>query len=314
MKQVENKAGKAEFRFYEMPSDLPVLALLGERWEIVYGRDNMHFHNYLEIGYCYYGEGDIEFGKEKVHYRSGDITYIPENILHQTKAVSEDIQKWEYLFIDTKSILGECFKERLDYQTSVYNKLSEKSIIIAGDACPRIKTLIQQIFDEIRVKKKFYRYIVRAAIQELLLEYARLCPDKTQEEMEIQNADNLERIRTVLEYMNQHYAEEIRADMFTKISGLSETHLRRIFREYMNASLMDYLNLVRISKSCQLLTKTNESIGTIALDVGFLNVSTYLRNFKKVTGSSPHQWRMETRKNPQNPAGFNVSVLKGWLE
>ena len=50
---------KAEYRYYELPQNLPLLALTGEKWETVYGMDNMHFHNYLEVGDCYYGNGII---------------------------------------------------------------------------------------------------------------------------------------------------------------------------------------------------------------------------------------------------------------
>ena len=42
---------KAEYRYYEISWDIPVLVLTGEKWETIYGTDNMHFHNYLEIGY-----------------------------------------------------------------------------------------------------------------------------------------------------------------------------------------------------------------------------------------------------------------------
>ena len=46
---------KIEFRYYKMPQDVPFLALFGDKWIQNYGRDIdfLHFHNYLEIGYCY---------------------------------------------------------------------------------------------------------------------------------------------------------------------------------------------------------------------------------------------------------------------
>ena len=43
-----------EYRYYEIPSDEYVLALLGESWVQSYGADTenlLHFHNYMEIGY-----------------------------------------------------------------------------------------------------------------------------------------------------------------------------------------------------------------------------------------------------------------------
>ena len=43
-----------ELRLYEIPQGEPVLALLGEEWNRVYGHDNfyLHFHNLMEIGIC----------------------------------------------------------------------------------------------------------------------------------------------------------------------------------------------------------------------------------------------------------------------
>ena len=41
-----------EFRYYEMPQGMPVLALLGEKWITEYGADPMHFHNYPEREKC----------------------------------------------------------------------------------------------------------------------------------------------------------------------------------------------------------------------------------------------------------------------
>lgn len=56
---------KAEYRYYELPQDLPLLVLTVEKWETIYGMDNMHFHNYLEIGYCHYGNGSIQFAEKE---------------------------------------------------------------------------------------------------------------------------------------------------------------------------------------------------------------------------------------------------------
>ena len=44
-----------QFRYYEIPQDEPCLALLGEAWVRPYGDgiDCLHFHNYMEIGFCY---------------------------------------------------------------------------------------------------------------------------------------------------------------------------------------------------------------------------------------------------------------------
>ena len=56
---MKRKKPKIELRYYYMPAGSPILPLLGERWVQNYGTgiEDLHFHNFMEIGFCYYGEG-----------------------------------------------------------------------------------------------------------------------------------------------------------------------------------------------------------------------------------------------------------------
>lgn len=54
-------------RYYQMPAGSSILALLGQKRVQNYGNDvdYLHFHNYLEIGFCYEGDGFMAFGEAK---------------------------------------------------------------------------------------------------------------------------------------------------------------------------------------------------------------------------------------------------------
>ena len=69
------KKMKMEYRFYEVPEKCPVLALLGEKWVQNYGYqiDYLHFHNMMEIGVCYYGEGTIVLEDKESPYDGGHL-------------------------------------------------------------------------------------------------------------------------------------------------------------------------------------------------------------------------------------------------
>ena len=73
-----------EFRYYKMPEGSPILALLGEKWLQSYGRDVdfLHFHNFLEIGYCYGGQGDMVLGEQNLRFKASQFTVIPKNYPH----------------------------------------------------------------------------------------------------------------------------------------------------------------------------------------------------------------------------------------
>lgn len=71
------KKKRMEYRYYEIPADTYVLPLLGKGWEQEYGvgiRDMLHFHNYMEIGYCYHGDGELIIEDRTYHY-SGQAVY-----------------------------------------------------------------------------------------------------------------------------------------------------------------------------------------------------------------------------------------------
>ena len=82
------KKETVELRFYEIPQGEPVLALLGEEWNRVYGHDSpyMHFHNLMEIGVCRNGEGVVVLDEKDYFYQNGTITIIPQNISHNAKS------------------------------------------------------------------------------------------------------------------------------------------------------------------------------------------------------------------------------------
>ena len=82
---------KMELRYYKMPEGSPILALLGQKWVQNYGNDidYLHFHNYLEIGFCYEGQGFMILGEDKVQFHdriSQPIIHIPQTVILELSA------------------------------------------------------------------------------------------------------------------------------------------------------------------------------------------------------------------------------------
>ena len=101
------KKMKMEYRFYEVPEKCPVLALLGEKWVQNYGYqiDYLHFHNMMEIGVCYYGEGTIVLEDKEIPYDGGAFTVVPKNFPHTTNSKENSLCSWAWLFIDVEGFL-----------------------------------------------------------------------------------------------------------------------------------------------------------------------------------------------------------------
>ena len=154
---------KAEYRYYEISQDLPVMALSGKKWETIYGTDNMHFHNCLEIGYCHYGNGTIHVAEKELPYHAGTITFIPKNTPHRTCPAPEECekkQKWEYLFVDMEAVLKRGFGNAPEKYIYVEQNLSQKISVLENAENTRTVTLMQMIIEEIKLRQANYRYTV----------------------------------------------------------------------------------------------------------------------------------------------------------
>lgn len=303
---------RVEFRYYEMPKDLPILALLGEEWEIPYGTDATHFHNHLEIGYCYYGDGQICHGDDNSDYRDGTITIIPKNHPHRTNGDVEQTQKWEYLFVDTDELLYAAYPDRQVWVSRIIRRIGSRCFVLPKEENAEISMLVRLILEEMRQKKEFYMESAKLNMLSLLLHIAQMSEaDPIMKETTVAG-ENYTLLLGTLDYIGQHYMEDISIDDLTRISSISESHYRRKFKEYFNTSPAEYINLVRIDHACELLARTDEKIEDIAIQTGFQTLGSFTRNFKKLVGELPKDWRKKVKDSETNLGNYNVSMLKGW--
>lgn len=291
---------KIEFRYYKMPDNVPVLALIGEKWKQVYGRDidYLHFHNYLEIGYCYDGVGTLVLGKEQHRYHGGYFTVIPPNCLHTTVSDPGTISSWEFLFVDVDTLLNQSCHRGAKHIASRINSIA---CLKTEKEHPKIGQTIRSIFEIMRQKEELYLDEAKAQAAVLLINIAR-------ENTEYRLTDQMPPKETVpimqsLNYISTHYMDPLKIEMLAEKCHISESHFRKIFSAYMGMGPMEFINIVRIRSACDYLKRTNDLITDIATRCGFSTFSTFSRNFRKVMGISPNEWR----KNPDN---YEQQLLK----
>ncbi len=306
------KKEKVEFRYYEIPSDMSMIALLGQDWIQRYGNDAMHFHNCLEIGYCYYGQGKMYFGQRAVDYGTGCITVIPKNSPHHTKQTNEEPNRWEYLFVDSETFLQNAYHGAPKYANVLDRRLNGKMFLIPGGRDSEAEMLIRLIFEEMRNKDRLYKHCVEGMLKALLLKIIRLVGDGKDLAKESAAASGYGAILDVLNYIEDHYMEELRMEDLARLSHMSISNFRRKFQSCMNTAPAEYINLVRVEKACKMLRMTEDGVKEIAVKSGFCTTETFIRNFKKLTGLSPLQWKKAEKQGETNLQNYNVTVLKGW--
>jgi YesN/AraC family two-component response regulator len=98
-------------------------------------------------------------------------------------------------------------------------------------------------------------------------------------------------VKQAISYLHQNFMRPISRWEIAEAVGVSEDYLSRVFHRELHISPWDYLNRYRVLQSRQLLLNTNESIGTIARQVGFRDQAYFSRVFHKITGISPQEFR-----------------------
>ena len=304
------KKQSAEFRFYELPKDEPVLALTGSKWIQVYGKkiDNLHFHNLLEIGYCHYGAGTLTLEEERHRFGADMISCIPSNFLHVTKSDADVMAFWEYIFISPEEILKSQGKSQQEIKALV-ELINQRAFFFRAEEHPSIALIVRAIFKEMEHKNAYYCDCVAGMVYALLFEIARA---NGQEAVATVGRTNTLQLERAIAYVEENYRYNFKIADLADECHMSETHFRRVFQEKMNMTPIEYVNFVRIKKACELIDRTDISMEEVAEQVGFVTPSTFNRNFRRIIGTSPYQWK----KRPENHEGrlldYRISALKGW--
>ncbi len=306
----KKKKGSAEFRYYEVPREEAVLALMGNKWIQVYGENinNLHFHNLIEIGYCHYGAGELVIEEDQYRFGAGMVSCIPANFLHVTKSDTHVRAFWEYLYISPADILKQQGKPMQETR-NIIDAVNRSAFFIKVEENPIFVTLIRAIFEEMQNKNAYYRECVGGLAYTLLYEIARF---NGRGNVQSCGKNNSLQLENAIEYVERNYPNNFKIADLANECHMSETHFRRVFQEKMNMTPVEYVNFVRIKKSCELIDKTDISMEDVAEKVGFITPSTFNRNFRRIIGTSPYQWK----KRPDNHEGklleYKISALKGW--
>ena len=148
---------------------------------------------------------------------------------------------------------------------------------------------LKKICDEFSLQKKYFREKCSALLKEVLIDLHR---------GQLYNSGNAsESVKAVIDFIHNHFYEDIDNKDLAALSGYHEFHLNRIFFKYTGMSMHKYILNLRINEAKRLVLNTNLPVGQISEKVGFCNGTYFSSYFKKVTGFSPSQFRSAFKNN-----------------
>jgi two-component system response regulator YesN len=106
-----------------------------------------------------------------------------------------------------------------------------------------------------------------------------------------QNKKTSLHLTKAIEYIMNHYADDLTLSGVADSVFVSEFYLSHLFRKEMNTTFSDYVSRVRIEKAKDLLRDATVQIWEVAEQSGFNDPNYFAKIFKKYSGVSPKEYQ-----------------------
>ncbi|MDF2921572.1 MAG: transcriptional regulator, AraC family [Paenibacillaceae bacterium] len=95
-------------------------------------------------------------------------------------------------------------------------------------------------------------------------------------------------------YIEEHYrVPDFSVSMMADHFEMSQAYLSQYYKDQTGLTISDYDTSLKIQRAKRLLTTTKLPLRDIALEVGYYNVTSFIRRFKQVVGATPGEYRKE---------------------
>ena len=100
-----------------------------------------------------------------------------------------------------------------------------------------------------------------------------------------------EYIEKTIAYLEAHFAEPVTIPEIAEHVGISPIYLNKIFKLATGKTLSEYLNFYRTEKSKEMLKNTDMTVNDISKALGYNDVRSSIRFFKKFYDITPNHYR-----------------------
>lgn len=249
-----------------------------------------HFHSEYEITYIARGRGQRLIGDHLGEFGPGDFVFIGAGLPHLYR-------NWENedYYVKVIQFLPDCFGKGffdLPECREIKRLLARSASGLEFAAKPKARAveLFLSIFEEqipFRRLRAMLELLDVMAQKSASRQLASNCfdPSKTRH--------HIERMNRVLDYVRNHWNEDIRLADASKIAGMQSEAFSRFFRKKMGRTFQQYLIQWRLGQAASRLLDADASVSQIAFDCGFNNLSNFNRLFRVRYGKAPRQYRRE---------------------
>lgn len=229
-----------------------------------------HLHEYSEIIYIRRGAAYITVDGKNISILEKQFAWIPPNCIH------------EYRCENAESI---CAVFSNDLIPLFFTAARGRQLIVSAIDSDELSYLLDTLTD---IKNEHYLTISG---------YLNLISAKVIEKSSFKEKNKIdgEFLHKTINYISEHYTENISLSKIAKNLGYNEKYLSHSLHNYTGIHFKQLLTFYRIEHAKMLLSSNkNMTLSEVSLASGFSAINSFNRNFKEATGITPLEYRKRT--------------------
>jgi AraC-like DNA-binding protein len=245
-----------------------------------------HWHKEIELIYIRSGSAKISITDQNFVAHAGDLVICDSGNIHYSDSYGMD-NCLDFILFDSNLISSRYQRSNFDHS------LITKAELETYELTAPLHQLFHITKYELQHKEEYYQKIVSANIQAFWYLLLRRLPKANEERSrQSKRLNMLDDLQQLLDFIENHYMENITLQYAASQMHFSESHFSKIFKKLTGINFVNYINTVRIENAANLIKTTNQRMTDIALACGFNNVRSFNRVFKEVTGYTPSEFSL----------------------
>lgn len=251
-----------------------------------------HWHKAVELFYMESGAVEYETPNGRRSFPAGSGGLLNSNVLHMTRVRPGSESNLQLLHIFDAELLAGGPESRIGrkYILPVVTASQLELIPLFSDD-PAQAAILQRIRDAFRLSETGFGYEIR--LREALSEIWLLLFEQCREALSGGggSASGSDRVKRMLLYIQEHYAEKIAVSELAAAAFLSERECFRVFRDCLHTTPAEYIRSYRVQQACRMLARGREPVTEISHACGLGSSSYFGKVFREITGCTPSEYR-----------------------
>ena len=274
--------GNSSYPFAYYPEDI---------WQFDFHRVDWHWHHELEFLFVAKGTAICLVGTNKIKLHQGCGLFINSSILHRFEAQGStfvpNIVFSPTLLAPESSLIYE------KYISPVINSSIEYQIFNPHTTWQNhVLQLLSQVFalQETDENNELCTIQLLFKIWDIMTKHIDLASSPS----DLYRFNHKQaRLQTMMQYIHDHYTEEITLETIAASASISKSGALHIFQSGIHISPVAYLIQYRLAQAAEQLCTTQKSVSSIAEETGFASSGYFCRKFRQHYHMSPNEYRQK---------------------